>query len=619
MKITVHRGSNQIGGCVTEYESNGWKLFVDYGEQLPGAPMSDKKLEIDGLTCGDTRQSALLITHYHGDHIGRITELMPDIPIYMGKIAKEIASGLASHLSGVSEEHRMMAELLKDVSTFVAGERFTFGEFKIMPIVIDHSAFDAYAFCIEAKELKVFHTGDFRTHGFRGKKLPQVIEKYVGNADYVVCEATNINRPDATLKPEHELQKDFEKAFRENRFNIVYVSSTNIDRLFGLYHAAVKAHRPFYVDAYQKRIMDIVAGQDAVWGESSLYNYIEGREPQTLMQRGDDFVANDKFINFVSDHGYVLVARQGERFDNLINLLPDESRVKYLSMWSGYLDETKASYNPVLAKSVGNEYRTMHTSGHCDMKSLDEMFSALHPYAIIPIHTDNPRAFADLFCDKWPVILLNDGESFAAIKDSWFDTTIAKVIAYKTPDESDRIIDNPEGLRYGALDERCLGEFQCWEDAEFALRHVVYAPKRLLAYSVEADEDMAPWLYVVYNPDFTEHSEYSEGEHEPGGNNYQQKCGFSQGDKVLAIIENEVVMPCTFVGPVSEEFFKECRRNDGVSDEERIDEFVADMWDWDWDAVIVRPLLKVITEFSEITSDTAAPRIYIFPYRDLNL
>lgn len=61
MRITVHRGSNQIGGCVTEYESNGWKLFVDYGEQLPGAPMSDKKLEIDGLTCGDLQKSALLI------------------------------------------------------------------------------------------------------------------------------------------------------------------------------------------------------------------------------------------------------------------------------------------------------------------------------------------------------------------------------------------------------------------------------------------------------------------------------------------------------------------------------------------------------------------------------
>ena len=28
MKITVHRGTDKIGGCVTEYESNGRKLFV---------------------------------------------------------------------------------------------------------------------------------------------------------------------------------------------------------------------------------------------------------------------------------------------------------------------------------------------------------------------------------------------------------------------------------------------------------------------------------------------------------------------------------------------------------------------------------------------------------------
>ena len=75
MRITVHRGTKQIGGCVTEYESNGWRLFVDYGEQLPGAPMSDKHLAIEGLTCGDLSKSALLITHYHGDHIGKIAEI----------------------------------------------------------------------------------------------------------------------------------------------------------------------------------------------------------------------------------------------------------------------------------------------------------------------------------------------------------------------------------------------------------------------------------------------------------------------------------------------------------------------------------------------------------------
>lgn len=618
MKIIVHRGSNQIGGCVTEYECNGWKLFVDYGEQLPGAPMSDQKLEIDGLTCGDIRKSALLITHYHSDHIGKITELPAELPIYMGKMAKEIVSELANHLSSVSEEHRKMAERLNNVNTFVPRKHFTFGEFDIIPIVVDHSAFDAYAFCIEAKELKVFHSGDFRKHGFRSGKLSTVIERYVERADYVVCEATNVNRPDTALMSEHELQKEFEKAFTENKYNVVYVSSTNIDRLFGLYHAAIRANRPFYVDAYQKRIMDIVAGRDKIWGKSSLYNYIEGKKPQKLIQRGTEFIANDKFIDFVSEHGYVLVAREGERFDNLLNQLPDEGRVKYLSMWNGYLDESKAAYNPALAKSVGDDYRYMHTSGHCDMNSLEELITELDPKAIIPIHTDNPRAFADLFCDKWPVILLNDGEYFAAIRDSWFDITEANIYAYDKPKRYHKTIDNPEGLRYWSLDDRSLGEFQCWKDADFALRHVVYAPNRLLGYSIESDDDMAPEICVVYNPDFTEHSVYTEGEHEPDGNNYQEKCAFSPGDKVLAIIEDAVLMPCTFVGPASKEFFKEMYRKRGAL-EEKIDELVSQLWDWNWDSVVVKPLVKIDTGLGEMPSETTAQRIYIFPYRDLKL
>ena len=85
MKITIHRGTDQIGGCVTEYESNGWRLFVDFGEQLPGCKHTGA-LEIEGLSKGDISKSALLITHYHGDHIGCIKELPKELPIYMGKL-----------------------------------------------------------------------------------------------------------------------------------------------------------------------------------------------------------------------------------------------------------------------------------------------------------------------------------------------------------------------------------------------------------------------------------------------------------------------------------------------------------------------------------------------------
>ena len=79
MKLTIHRGSDQIGGCITEYELDGWKLFVDFGDQLPGAPATVEPLRIEGLNCGDTSKSALLITHYHGDHIGCVKELPEEL------------------------------------------------------------------------------------------------------------------------------------------------------------------------------------------------------------------------------------------------------------------------------------------------------------------------------------------------------------------------------------------------------------------------------------------------------------------------------------------------------------------------------------------------------------
>ena len=71
MRITIHRGTEQIGGCVTEYEHKGWRLFVDYGEQLPGTVKSDKLLGIEGLTKGELSKSALLITHYHSPALPR--------------------------------------------------------------------------------------------------------------------------------------------------------------------------------------------------------------------------------------------------------------------------------------------------------------------------------------------------------------------------------------------------------------------------------------------------------------------------------------------------------------------------------------------------------------------
>lgn len=425
MNIKVYRGTHQIGGCVTEYEYHGWHLFVDYGEELPGGPQTGD-LQVEGLTYGDISKSALLITHYHGDHIGCIPKLPKDLPIFMGRISRDIQMELSNRLQMVDGFHRNMSERLETVHTFEPGRPFSWGSFHIMPVTVDHSAFDAYAFKIEAGGVSSFHSGDFRTHGFRSGRLSDVIGKFVGKVDYVICEATNVSRPLAASQSEHDLQKEYQELFKENTGNVVYASSTNIDRLFGLYHAAKNAGRVFIVDEYQKKIMDIVTQRDSLWSKSRLYQFSEHYKPFVLSVLKGEFWMNDRFKDLLEKKGYVLMARSNPRFDSLIKRIPGEKQV-YLSMWDGYVDKSNAAYNEQLAKSLGKGYLRMHTSGHCDMNSLREVFRLLHPKAIVPIHTEKPEEFAQLFGDEWSVVVLNDGESISSISSGTADVNDSMV------------------------------------------------------------------------------------------------------------------------------------------------------------------------------------------------
>lgn len=407
MKITIHRGTHQIGGCVTEYESEGWKLFVDYGEELQGGPKTGT-LKVEGLTHGYLSKSALLITHYHGDHIGSVVDLPESLPIYMGGLGVKIQNLLSTRLSHRDERQAKLKERLDSFYTFKPNELLTIGPFKITPINIDHSAFDAYAFKIEAEKMSIYHTGDFRTHGFRSGKFSKLMVKYVGNVDYIVSEGTNIRRITKGAEKESDLQKRFIECFKDHYANVVYLSSTNIDRLFSLYHAALEAKRPFLVDEYQRKMMDTIVNDGGLWNNAALYQY--GKFPPYDVSHN----MNPILKKLIEDKGYVLIARVGSQFDKIINLLPGEKH-KYLSMWKGYVDENCEAYNPSLAKSLGKDYEYMHTSGHIDMADLREFFRLLHPKGIIPIHTENPEEFANHFSDEFPIIVLNDGDSFSPI------------------------------------------------------------------------------------------------------------------------------------------------------------------------------------------------------------
>jgi ribonuclease J len=63
---------------------------------------------------------------------------------------------LSDHLKLVDGVHQEMLDRLQTVKTFEPGKPFKWGDMEIMPVTVDHSAFDAYAFKIGIEGLSVF-------------------------------------------------------------------------------------------------------------------------------------------------------------------------------------------------------------------------------------------------------------------------------------------------------------------------------------------------------------------------------------------------------------------------------------------------------------------------------
>ena len=400
MRIIIHRGIDQIGGCITEISTEKSKLLIDLGHNLPQGdePVEDKMDNPETIAALCESCDAIFYTHYHGDHVDLFSHVPDSVPQYIGPLAKQVMKIKLSHIHGQKEQREADIARVERFRTYETEKREQVGEdIWVTPYFVNHSAADAYMLLIEADGKRVLHTGDFRGHGYTSKGLMPMLQKHIApkGVDVLICEGTMLDRKDKNILHENELQIKAAELMRRYKNVFVLCSSTDMDRL-ATFHAANKRmrNRPFVCDDYQKDLLELFT--ETAGKESNLYKF-------NHKIYNVDCKINEKLQKWMLKEGFTMLVRKRDKYRRWVESLlpqlnPDETVLIY-SMFRGYILPTHPAFNPTTKAFVDlfPNFEYLHTSGHATTDTLAEVCRTINPRtAIIPIHREKDSDFASL-------------------------------------------------------------------------------------------------------------------------------------------------------------------------------------------------------------------------------
>jgi ribonuclease J len=411
LKITIHKGSHEIGGNCIQISSGKTSILLDAG--LPLSPYS-QRVDLSHLIV-----DAVLISHPHQDHFGLMGTLPPGTPIYIGRLARSLID--APQLFIGKDRYAL------DFHDLKAWEPFTINEFTITPYLVDHSATDAYAFLIEAEGKRLFYSGDLRSHGRKGKLFDNLIQRPIRDIDLLFLEGTMLHRNNDLFPDETAVENlIFETIQQQKNISFLLASSQNIDRIVSAYRACKRAGKLLVIDIYTAWVLEqlrqITQNTPAMdWDEVRVF--ATHSQDVTLTTNPDYFgdfrnrlyryrvkqeelrATPEAFLYFGKMSSFRRI-NQFRNAENPVNVI--------YSQWLGYLDGTNADYfgsDKISRYRIDPEVNFVyaHSSGHAPLKDLQKLAAALKPKMLVPIHTEDAEGFRSQFEN---VTTLRDGEGF---------------------------------------------------------------------------------------------------------------------------------------------------------------------------------------------------------------
>ncbi len=411
MRITIHRGLEQIGGCITEISTATSRVFIDLGQNLPGCgePTTDEedaRMVHTLFTNNKCVHEAVIYTHCHGDHIDLFHHVPAEVPQYLGEGAKTIFQIkyeqllFGESLNAIPSAERVAAlerkiAIIRRMRTWARPplhrtiQPIVVGDIRITPFFSSHSVYDSYMLLIEAEGKRIWHTGDFREHGYMGKGLMPVITNFATDIDLLITEGTMLGRASEDVVHESVVSKRMAEQMRQYKYVFVLASATDLERFVAIKNATKQSRRKLFVSGsfFRKSMGYIIKRERPIW--------------KNLFHRAPD-ICNEDRIRQLKSAGFCVVCGVShlKKVQQWKAMLDDEQTLLIYSSWDGYYkDEEQVRLNGAY-KAFREAFAhcvDIHTSGHASCAVIEKVINAVRPKTgVLCIHRDKATSLAQL-------------------------------------------------------------------------------------------------------------------------------------------------------------------------------------------------------------------------------